>query len=92
MIELEDSTILYFQNRKWSNEELERLNQLKGMHQLMLMAVDHSVYDKWVEVFVDNPSLIDFEMATLDVNKFMECYNAFCRLVACKEYLNLKSK
>ena len=79
----------YYQ--EWSNEELDRLNQLKGMHQLMLMAKDNSVYNQWVEVFVDIPSLIDFEMAAKDIHKFMACYNAFCILVASKEYLETKS-
>ena len=70
------------------NEELDRLNQLKAMHQLMLITKNDSIYNRWIEVFIDMPSQFDFEMVAKDNHKFIKCYNIFCELVTDNGYLN----
>ena len=87
---MEECVMLYCQ--EWSNEELDRLNQLKAMHQLMLMAKNSNIYNQWVEVFADIPSQFDFESIAKSEPRFMECYNAFCKLIASKDYLTLENK
>lgn len=59
-----------------------RIEQLKAMHNLMLLANDETIYASWIYVMPDGAIDEDFEDISIDDDLYNECFNLFVKLVA----------
>lgn len=55
----------------------ERIEQLKGMHEIMKNSSDEDIYCAWIYVVPDEPSESDFESIAEDDEAFEEVFSLF---------------
>lgn len=61
-----------------------RIEQLKAMHNLMLLANDEGIYMSWIYVMPDGATDEDFEDISIDDELYNECFDLFVKLIAYK--------
>ena len=59
-----------------------RIEQLKGMHNLMLVANDEGIYMSWIYLMPDGADDDDFAYIAIDDALYNECFNLFVKLIA----------
>ena len=59
-----------------------RINQLKAMHTLMLLANDEGIYMSWILYMPDEPTDDDFIDIAMDDKQYNECFDKFVKLIA----------
>ena len=65
----------------------QRIEQLKHMHELMLLANDEEIYMTWIVLGVpDCPEEDDFEFIAEDDESYNETVDLFCKLIRNKDY------
>lgn len=58
-----------------------RIDQLKAMHELMMLANDESIYYSWIYLMPDEPSEEDFIDIALDDEMYNACFDKFVKLI-----------
>ena len=59
-----------------------RIEQLKAMHNLMLLANDENIYMSWINVMPDGATDEDFADISIDDELYNECFDLFVKLIA----------
>ena len=59
-----------------------RINQLKAMHNLMLLANDETIYMIWILYMPDEPTDDDFIDIASNDYQYNECFDKFVKLIA----------
>lgn len=61
-----------------------RIEQLKAMHNMMLVANDEGIYMSWIYLMPDGATDEDFADISIDDELYNECFDLFVKLIALK--------